>query len=865
MAAGDIALRLLITGEASGAIAAMGGLTGAVKNAVSGIGSGLSGLAFGFKNFGVAGTMASGTVMQDLVKMGGGFLALGAIVAVAIAGIAVAIGIKAVKAAGDFQAALVRLSTSAGESQSALKMVGDGILKISVDTATSTDMLTTAMYKIESSNYHAADGLKVLTAASQGAKTENADLTTVTQALLGEMTNYHLKAGDATSAMNGLIAVVKNGNTTLQDLSSSMSQVLPTAASLGISFAQVGGAVDTMTSKTMPARQAAQNLAHVLVALSAPSKVAVKSMTEVGLSAQGVKDALVQKGLPQALQMIEDAIGKKFPPGSVAYVTAMKNIMGGLVGFKTAAQLTGASLKDTQNHIDAITLAMKNGKGAVDGFAQVQQTFNFKVDQAKAAVGAWLIQLGTKLIPIFQQMMTVLLPIIMGFLNWVSSSGILQNVLQTLVNVLTFLVNAGTAFYTFLQNNAVAMDIFKAVLIAVAIIIGGVMVAALVAAAVAAWGFTVAMLANPIVWIAAAIIAAIALIVLAVMHWGAIAHWLQGVWSAIAGFFVGLWNGIKSVAITVWNAIIGFFKAVFTPIGQFFQAGWNNILSMLSAVWNGIKMAAFVVFAIIVAIIIAPFLPLIDWFKAHWGQILAVLTTVWNVIKDIAVYTWNLIVTAIMTPINAVKTWLDTNWHTIQAVISGVWNAISGLASSLWNTIVNNIKGPITTVKTWLSTAWDDIKKAFSNVMGALGGIAKSAWDGVVSVVKGAVNGLIDIINGIIGGINNVTSHVGIPSIPMIPHLARGGFLAPGEVGLVGEEGPEYTVGGRYGTSVISNAQSFGVASRGSFASGGNHGGTTQHIHVHPAPVYLDKRQIGQILFDYQASEVRKQSGVRNR
>src|SRR6185312_15906617 len=249
--------------------------------------------------------------------------------------------VEVVKSAGDFQAQMTRLVTSAGELGKNLPMVSAGILQMSIDTATSTQQLAAGMYYVESSGFHAADALNVLKAAAEGARTENADLDTVATALTTVMHDYGMKASDAASAMNGLIQTVKNGKVNLQDLSFSMGAVLPIASALGINFANVAGVLDTMTNAGIPAEQATQNLAHVLIALEAPSKVAVKAMQSVGLSSQDLADTLKNKGLPDALQQIEDAVGKKFPAGSVAYETALKNILGGLVGLKLAAQLTG--------------------------------------------------------------------------------------------------------------------------------------------------------------------------------------------------------------------------------------------------------------------------------------------------------------------------------------------------------------------------------------------------------------------------------------------------------------------------------------------------------------------------------------------
>src|SRR5487761_1425903 len=84
----------------------------------------------------------------------------GAGTAVIVAGLAVA-GVS-IKMAGDFQESMTSLVTGAGESQSAIDMVSQGILAMAPAVGTSTTDLAAGMYMIESAGYHGAAGLNVL-------------------------------------------------------------------------------------------------------------------------------------------------------------------------------------------------------------------------------------------------------------------------------------------------------------------------------------------------------------------------------------------------------------------------------------------------------------------------------------------------------------------------------------------------------------------------------------------------------------------------------------------------------------------------------------------------------------------------------
>jgi hypothetical protein len=51
-----------------------------------------------------------------------------------------------------------------------VKLVSDGVLKITVSTGTSTEQLSSGLYTVESAGFHGAAGLNVLKVAARGAR-----------------------------------------------------------------------------------------------------------------------------------------------------------------------------------------------------------------------------------------------------------------------------------------------------------------------------------------------------------------------------------------------------------------------------------------------------------------------------------------------------------------------------------------------------------------------------------------------------------------------------------------------------------------------------------------------------------------------
>ncbi len=757
-----------------------------------------------------------------------GLLAGGALVAAGAA--LVVFGAKSAQMAGNFQASMTRLVTSAGELSKNLPMVSAGVLKMSVDTATSTEQLAKGMYFVESAGNRAGDALKVLGVAARGAKSENADLDVVAKALTTTMTDYHMPVSQSAAAMNGLIVTVQNGKTTLQELSSSMGAVLPIASALHISFPQVAGAIDTMTNAGMTSRQAAMNLAHVLVALQAPSGVAVDSMHAVGLSAQQVKDALVNKGLPQALQMIEDHVGQKFPAGSVEYETAVKNITGGIVGFKLAAMLTGPALKQTEDNINKVTAAMKSGKDGVLGWTEVQGTFNFKLDQAKMAVNALMISLGTELLPILGRLLDTLTPMITGFITWEQKTHTVQNALQSLVSGISNIISGGARLIDFFKKNEMAMDALKSVLVAFAMVVTPLVVAALIGMATAAWAAIVPLL--PFVAAIAVLSLAIFGIIEVIKHWGGWMDWLSGKAGDMA---------IKSD--------IAFQKMKITAI-QNTEDQQKGVLANLekerTGVQDKLKTMADGADKTRLQMKQNTLSRSIDQTQGAIAQSEKEKQERLKKIKELAAQDLEARKGWYDRANDAFTAWVNEQQGRLGRMIGSWMSALGTWVRGSLNFLGQLIGGWMSGLGTWVHNSLSWIGQLKDQALSKLGqmkdgviGSIQQMGSGAASAIRGFVNGIISGLNKGITGVENFVNLMGsgidwiagklgagspVPHFGMgrIPSYASGTGGHPGGPAIVGEKGPELVVLPR-GTSVLSHADTMNLLGGGAlpgYASG---------------------------------------------
>ena len=164
------------------------------------------------------------------------------------------------------------------------------------------------------------------------------------------------------------------------------------------------------------------------------------------------------------------------------------------------------------------------------------------------------------------------------------------------------------------------------------------------------------------------------------------------------------------------------------------------------------------------------------------------------------------------------ETW-DKSWNKIKEVFSLVMNKIKELYESKlgwllpagplfkaimfikdnWRDAWENIRDKFRTITTVVKTLFEGFK---ANILGI--------WDGLVGGIKGAINTIIGAINSFIRGINRIKISVpsvdiplvgrvggfsvGLPNIPEIPTLAKGGIVNRPTLAMIGEKGPEAVV-----------------------------------------------------------------------
>ncbi|MGP7815344.1 peptidoglycan DD-metalloendopeptidase family protein [Glutamicibacter soli] len=307
---------------------------------------------------------------------------------------------------------------------------------------------------------------------------------------------------------------------------------------------------------------------------------------------------------------------------------------------------------------------------------------------------------------------------------------------------------------------------------------------------VAQWAANSAMLANPITWVVAAIVAGAALVAVAVANWGTIMGWLQTnilepflAWIAPAwdGLMTGMnwawenilkpaWDGIAAAAGWLWTTIL---QPTFTWISEAWTNWTNNAKwawdNILKPTWDALAVAAGWLWTSILQ-------PVFGWIGAGWNVLATgigwawtnILKPAWDAVSSGASWLWN----------NALKPafgWIKSGWDSLTQAFGIVWDK---WGKPVFDTIANLLKG--------------DFPAAFKSGKEAVQGI----WDSVANIVRKPINFVVNTVynDGLKAMFNGIAEKLGLgwklPDVASLPAFADGGQMAHGWK-LVGEEGPE--------------------------------------------------------------------------
>ncbi len=394
-------------------------------------------------------------VLSDTI---GGIGRLGRNMTFAVTAPLVGFGVAAVKAAGDFDAAMRNVNSIAQLSEDQFKALSDQALEFGKTIRAGPQAAAEALYTVFSAGItDPQNAFEVMSVCVKTAEAGLADLNTTVGAVSASVLAYSKVGMTAARASDILTRTVQLGVGEMNNFARALPYVTPAAAAAGIALEDVGAALAYLTQQGTPANTAARQLNQAISNIVKPSDAMTAALQKLGVV--GIDGLLKKYGnLKDALL----ALGST-TDGSVE---GMNKLFGNALAGRAVFGLT--------NDVDRLNKSwaefMSGIEGATD-IARSQQLLSFEAqfDLMTSAAKGLAITIGQILIP-------AITPLIQG----------LTNVLNGVTKLDPNLLKVGVAFAAVAAAAGPLLWIFSSLLNPIGLIVGA--SAALAVAIGADWG-----------------------------------------------------------------------------------------------------------------------------------------------------------------------------------------------------------------------------------------------------------------------------------------------------------------------------------------------------------------------------------------
>ena len=232
-----------------------------------------------------------------------------------------------------------------------------------------------AFYEIISGGVEdTSTAFKILRQANEAATAGLTDVNVAAKILTSTFNAFAQQGTSVTQITDSLFQAVKDGQTTFEQLSSTLGRVSPLAASVGVRIDEVAGSIAFLTKSGIETDQAITGLRAVLSSVIKPSKEAADEANRLGIafSASAIKQA---GGFAAFLEQIKNASN-----GSSASIA---RLFGDVNAINTVIAIANGNFGDFNKTLES----NKNSLGATALAAkELKNSFDFQAGQAEQSI-----------------------------------------------------------------------------------------------------------------------------------------------------------------------------------------------------------------------------------------------------------------------------------------------------------------------------------------------------------------------------------------------------------------------------------------------------------------------------------------------
>lgn len=565
-------------------------------------------------------------------------------------------------AAMSFETAMAQVETIAGDASVSYKGnmtdMSDAIMQLSSDTGIAAEDIALATYGAISAGVDTSKSVEFVATANALAVGGFTDMATSVDVLTTTINAYGDKAGTAESISDKLITTQNLGKTTVNELASSMGKVIPTASAYGVSIDNLCASYVAMTKGGIATAESTTYMKSMLNELAdSGSTVGAILQDETGQSF----GQLMASGM--SLADVIDILGQSVNGDSEAFA----QLWGSSEAGTGALAILNGGTADFNNTLSAMGDSTGAASSAMD---KMNDTSAHNMQVAMNDIKNAAIELGGAFAPVMSGLASAVSTVASAFSR-------LPQPVQTVIAVILGVIAVAAPLIIVIGSVISAVGAIAPVIGVIGGVLGGFvgLITGTIIPALA--GFFAFLLANPIVLVITAIVAAVALL---------IANWdkVKEVAGKVKEGVVNAWNGIKEKTSEAWE-----------NVKQKTSETWNKVKTNVSEKANNIKTTV----------------------SEKWNNLKTNTSTAWNNVK-----------TTISNSVNNAKTNAISTFENMKSGISGKVNLIKSNVKSGFDNAVGHIKGLASQAFSWGSDMImgivNGIKSCISKVSGAVKDVA---------------------------------------------------------------------------------------------------------------------------------------------
>lgn len=506
---------------------------------------------------------ATNTVNNFAKSAGSKLVQFGKVAGVALGGSMAAFIGYSTKAGSEFEAAMSQVQAISGASGKALESLTEKAKEMGRSTVFSASESAEAMKYMAMAGWKEQDILNGIAGVMNLAAASGEELGLVSDILTDGMTAFKMSADKANEFADVLAAVSSASNTNVNMLGYSFKQSAALAGTMGYTIQDVSLALGLMANAGIKGETAGMAIKNAISNMASPTEKMATVMDELGLS---LTDS--SGNMKDFRTVIEDIRGSFSKLTKEEQAAAAANLFGkeAMAGMLSIVGASDSDFKKLASAIDnstgsaekMATIMQDNLKGKIKSFQSITEgmaitvydKFKKPLTDAFSSVNDGLSKLSDNMASGEMSNSLNQLGQAVGTIVSAIANGLIT-ALPHLVNLFNFIIANGTTISAILYGIGAGFATFKIVNVLMALQKGlqGVSVATAILNAV--------MAVNPAVWVAAAVAALVAGIILLWKNWDKVTEYLTAAWDKFKEFGNWLKEGFLGIVDNIAGKISG--------------------------------------------------------------------------------------------------------------------------------------------------------------------------------------------------------------------------------------------------------------------------------------------------------------------